>query len=138
MPIGTTSYFSRSMACSTLPAVTQEMRVLAGPAAEHDGDAWPVVSDGWARSPARPYRPRLARMPEDPPAAHTAPPSWQPATVAVTAGRPAHRPDQPLNTPITMASTYVAGGDLEYGRYGEPDLDRVRGRARARSRAGGA
>jgi cystathionine gamma-synthase len=43
-----------------------------------------------------------------------------PATVAVHAGRPPHEPDQPLNTPITMASTYVAGGDLEYGRYGNP------------------
>src|SRR5688572_33204878 len=43
-----------------------------------------------------------------------------PATVAVTAGRPEHVPDAPLNTPITMASTYVAGGDLEYGRYGNP------------------
>ncbi len=43
-----------------------------------------------------------------------------PATLAVTAGRPAHDPDQPLNTPVTMASTYVAGGDLEYGRYGNP------------------
>jgi cystathionine gamma-synthase len=44
----------------------------------------------------------------------------RPATVAVHAGRPPHQPDQPLNTPITMASTYVAGGDLEYGRYGNP------------------
>jgi cystathionine gamma-synthase len=42
------------------------------------------------------------------------------STVAVTAGRPPHEPDQPLNVPITMASTYVAGGDLEYGRYGNP------------------
>lgn len=42
----------------------------------------------------------------------------QPATLAVTAGRPAHQSDQPLNEPITMASTYVAGGSLEYGRYG--------------------
>ncbi len=40
--------------------------------------------------------------------------------MAVTAGRPAHEPDQPLNVPITMASTYVAGGDVEYGRYGNP------------------
>jgi len=38
----------------------------------------------------------------------------------VHAGRPPHHPDEPLNTPITMASTYVAGGDLEYGRYGNP------------------
>ncbi|WP_139981863.1 trans-sulfuration enzyme family protein [Nocardioides litoris] len=43
-----------------------------------------------------------------------------PATVAVTAGRPPREPDEPLNVPITMASTYVAGGDLEYGRYGNP------------------
>ena len=44
----------------------------------------------------------------------------RPATIAVTTGRPAHEPDQPLNQPIVMASTYVAGGDLEYGRYGNP------------------
>ncbi len=43
-----------------------------------------------------------------------------PDTLAVTCGRPPHEPDQPLNTPITMASTYVAGGALEYGRYGNP------------------
>jgi cystathionine gamma-synthase len=49
-----------------------------------------------------------------------APLALQPATVAVTAGRPAHEPDRPLNEPITMTSTYVAGGDLEYGRYGNP------------------
>jgi cystathionine gamma-synthase len=47
-------------------------------------------------------------------------PTWSPATTAVTAGRPEHVPDAPLNAPITMASTYVAGGDLEYGRYGNP------------------
>jgi len=44
----------------------------------------------------------------------------RPATITVTAGRPAHEPDAPLNAPITMASTYVATGDLEYGRYGNP------------------
>ncbi|CAN5195629.1 PLP-dependent transferase [soil metagenome] len=38
----------------------------------------------------------------------------------MTAGRPPHEPDNPLNVPLTMASTYVAGGDLEYGRYGNP------------------
>ncbi len=48
------------------------------------------------------------------------PPSYRPATLAVTAGRPPHVPDNPLNEPLTMASTYVAGGDLEYGRYGNP------------------
>ena len=44
----------------------------------------------------------------------------RPATRAVHVGRPPHEPDQPLNVPITMASTYVAGGELEYGRYANP------------------
>lgn len=44
----------------------------------------------------------------------------RPATRAVHVGRPPHEPDQPLNEPITMASTYVAGGDREYGRYANP------------------
>jgi cystathionine gamma-synthase len=47
-------------------------------------------------------------------------PRLRPATVAVTAGRPPHDSDQPLNHPVTLASTYVAGGDVEYGRYGNP------------------
>ena len=47
-------------------------------------------------------------------------PTWKPSTIAVTAGRPPHEPDRPLNEPLTMASTYVAGGDVEYGRYGNP------------------
>ncbi|WP_432478927.1 trans-sulfuration enzyme family protein [Nocardioides sp. GXQ0305] len=51
-------------------------------------------------------------MPDDSP--------LKPSTIAVTAGRPPHEPDRPLNEPLTMASTYVAGGDLEYGRYGNP------------------
>lgn len=44
----------------------------------------------------------------------------RPTTRAVHLGRPPHEADQPLNTPITMASTYVAGGDREYGRYANP------------------
>lgn len=47
-------------------------------------------------------------------------PHLSPATLAVTAGRPERVPDAPLNAPITMASVYVAGGDTEYGRYGNP------------------
>lgn len=46
--------------------------------------------------------------------------SYRPATVAVTAGRPASEPDAPFNVPVTFASTYVAGGDVEYGRFGNP------------------
>ena len=45
---------------------------------------------------------------------------FSPETVAVTAGRPAREIDNPLNTAITPASTYVAGGDREYGRYANP------------------
>ena len=45
---------------------------------------------------------------------------YLPATTAVTAGRPAKAPDAPLSVPVTFASTYVAGGDLEYGRYANP------------------
>lgn len=44
----------------------------------------------------------------------------RPATRAVHAGRPPHDVDEPLNVPITMASTYVAGGEREYGRYANP------------------
>ncbi|MDI6910389.1 aminotransferase class I/II-fold pyridoxal phosphate-dependent enzyme [Nocardioides sp.] len=44
----------------------------------------------------------------------------KPATIAVTSGRPAREPDRPLNEPITMTSTYVAGGEVEYGRHGNP------------------
>ncbi|GGF39222.1 cystathionine gamma-synthase [Marmoricola endophyticus] len=49
-------------------------------------------------------------MPED--RAHA------PRTTVVTAGRPPRVPGAPLNTPIELASTYVAGGEVEYGRVG--------------------
>lgn len=42
------------------------------------------------------------------------------STRAVTGGRPDPVPDAPLNEPITLAATYIAGGDLEYGRYANP------------------
>ncbi|MES2170888.1 MAG: PLP-dependent transferase [Actinomycetota bacterium] len=41
-------------------------------------------------------------------------------TAAVSSGRPSSEPDQPLNVPPTFASTYTAGGTLEYGRFGNP------------------
>lgn len=43
-----------------------------------------------------------------------------PATVTVSAGRPPRQPDGPMNPPIVMASTYHAGGEVGYGRYGNP------------------
>jgi len=48
--------------------------------------------------------------------------SVDPATIAVMAGRPARTPDAPLNTPIVAASTFVAGGDIEYAREGGPTI----------------
>lgn len=51
-------------------------------------------------------------MPDDSP--------LKPSTVAVHAGRPERAPDAPLNEPITMASMYMAGGDVEYSRFGNP------------------
>ncbi|HEX3826297.1 MAG TPA: PLP-dependent aspartate aminotransferase family protein [Sporichthyaceae bacterium] len=50
----------------------------------------------------------------------TRPERLAPETIAVIAGRPERQPDAPLNHPLVMASTYVAGGELEYGRYGNP------------------
>ncbi|WP_072313485.1 trans-sulfuration enzyme family protein [Agrococcus sp. Marseille-P2731] len=44
----------------------------------------------------------------------------RPETVLVKAGRPQHEPGAPLNEPVTFASAFVAGGDLEYARYGNP------------------
>jgi cystathionine gamma-synthase len=43
-----------------------------------------------------------------------------PATMAVIAGRPEHAPDASLETPLVLASTYHAGGEMQYGRYGNP------------------
>src|SRR5919202_1277022 len=49
-----------------------------------------------------------------------------PATLAVTAGRPARTPNAPLSGPLVLASTYVASpsapqpGDLGYGRWTNP------------------
>jgi cystathionine gamma-synthase len=43
-----------------------------------------------------------------------------PATTAVAAGRPPRQPDGPMNPPIVLASTYHAGGEVGYGRYGNP------------------
>lgn len=46
--------------------------------------------------------------------------SRHPETIAVSAGRPARAPGAPLNEPIMPASTYHHGGDLGYGRDGNP------------------
>lgn len=42
----------------------------------------------------------------------------RPETLAISSGRPAHGPDALLNPPIALSSTFHAGGDVGYGRYG--------------------
>lgn len=42
----------------------------------------------------------------------------RPATVAITAGRPAEAADAPLNEPVAFASAYHAGGPVAYARDG--------------------
>jgi len=39
-------------------------------------------------------------------------------TLVVTAGRPERVPDAPLNEPVILASSFIAGGPLEYAREG--------------------
>lgn len=46
--------------------------------------------------------------------------SLHPETIAVIAGRPARAPGAPLNAPIVPASTFHHGGELGYGRDGNP------------------
>ena len=40
------------------------------------------------------------------------------STRAITSGRPPRAGDSPLNTPISLNSTFTAGGPIGYGRYG--------------------
>lgn len=86
--------------------------MLAGAPSEDKGDTGTAA--GGRVHQGRPYRCPMAD-----PLQHAHDP-LRPATVAVTAGRPGREPDAPINPPITMASTYAATGDLEYGRYGNP------------------
>jgi cystathionine gamma-synthase len=41
-----------------------------------------------------------------------------PYTIAISSGRPKPNNDGPINTPISLNSTYHAGGDIGYARYG--------------------
>lgn len=43
-----------------------------------------------------------------------------PATLAVSAGRPARDPGAPVNVPAVFTSTFAAGGELAYARAGNP------------------
>lgn len=52
--------------------------------------------------------------------ADTGMPGLSPQSTLVTGGRPDTEPDAPLNPAVTFASTYHAGGQRGYGRYGNP------------------
>jgi cystathionine gamma-synthase len=43
----------------------------------------------------------------------------QPESLAVSAGRPPHQPGQPVNTPISMTSTFRHDGEVAYVRDGD-------------------
>ena len=47
-------------------------------------------------------------------------PEFHRETLAIVTGRPPRDVDEPLNVPVHLASTYVSGGDREYGRYANP------------------
>ncbi|HEV7957264.1 MAG: cystathionine gamma-synthase [Microbacteriaceae bacterium] len=51
---------------------------------------------------------------------HDSSPAFHPETLAIISGRPPRDSDEPLNVPVHLASTYVAGGEREYGRYANP------------------
>ncbi|AKT52914.1 trans-sulfuration enzyme family protein [Arsenicicoccus sp. oral taxon 190] len=48
---------------------------------------------------------------------------WSPATRAVALGRPPHAPGAPVNPPLELSTTYVAGGDRLYARVGNRTWD---------------
>lgn len=43
-----------------------------------------------------------------------------PATIAVTTGRPKPAPDAPVNPPVVFSSTFHADGEVSYARVGNP------------------
>ena len=102
MPTGTTSQASRSIARSTLPALTQEM------ACSELRPPNTTATRGLRRSAITPTDPILS------------PVDLSPATLVVTTGRPSPEPGGPVNAPLVLSSTYHAGTDVGYGRDGNP------------------
>ncbi|MBV9660515.1 MAG: PLP-dependent transferase, partial [Acidimicrobiales bacterium] len=49
--------------------------------------------------------------------------SYRAATEVVHLGRPARTPGGPVNAPVVLSSTFHQGGDLVYGRDGNPTWD---------------
>jgi cystathionine gamma-synthase len=43
-----------------------------------------------------------------------------PETLAISSGRPSHKAGEGINAPISLNSTFVAGGEINYGRTGNP------------------
>ncbi len=50
-------------------------------------------------------------------------PELSPATLAITAGRPPREPGAPVNEPVALTSTYLAGGERSYARIDNPSWE---------------
>ncbi len=50
------------------------------------------------------------------------PEALRPESVLVSAGRPERHPDEPMNQPVVLSSTFHAGGDRPYGREGNDTI----------------
>lgn len=59
-------------------------------------------------------------MTETVPQSHPVDPRWHAQTRAVAAGRPARHTGAAVNPPVTLTSTYVADGPVNYARVGNP------------------
>lgn len=73
-----------------------------------------------------PAPPRVVAMPNDTPGRKAVDP-WHVETALVHGGRPPAVPGAPLNTPIEPASTYRAGGAIEYARDGTAGTEALEG-----------
>jgi cystathionine gamma-synthase len=103
-----------------LARATTEHDCDAGLSGAHHVDSSGAWTGGRRATPGADHNGRVTSPDNPAPAGSTSDQAWHRTTLAVKLGRPPGEPDQPLNAPITMASTYVAGGEREYGRYANP------------------
>lgn len=83
------------------------------PRTTHAADGICPSALGCGAMPTEPSEPRL-----EPSAFAEGDPTWTVDTALVHLGRPPREPGRPLNEPIEAASTFYAGGEVEYARDG--------------------